>query len=312
MITLSQPKFKFHIFVNNKVAYKDTTSLDKIICYADTYEISNNGTITFYQVGSTPDAKKIKVPVLSYPEGKWETCVLADDMDQLPAFSFRSQSVKTEIKQATYPHKPNVTRDKPIQPTLPEESKPIIASEDDAFSDLDTFLDSSSSSSSSSHLPTPTPYNNGQPNYYPGLPPTDNSGSVPGVTEHNPEEYKKRKNDFLETRIKEYIKHENSFVISKFLPSVHQEAKVKDIGNVTETDIIWAASNLIRTRAVIARKFSNDNIQKKLEITLPDIMKRQWNGKMSPILQVLQDREETKNATAIDVSVWMVNNKFVE
>jgi hypothetical protein len=39
-------------------------------------------------------------------------------------------------------------------------------------------------------------------------------------------------------------------------------------------------------------------------------MKRQWEGKMAPILQILQEREETKNATAIDLAVWMVQNNY--
>ena len=60
----------------------------------------------------------------------------------------------------------------------------------------------------------------------------------------------------------------------------------------------------------MVKKFFDPIIQKNISLILPDIMKLHWDGKMIPILQILQDKEESKNATAIDLSVWMVQNNI--
>jgi hypothetical protein len=39
-------------------------------------------------------------------------------------------------------------------------------------------------------------------------------------------------------------------------------------------------------------------------------MKRLWDGKMTPILTTLQEKEETKDANAIDLAVWMAKNNY--
>lgn len=303
MIKLNQPKFKFLFYINSKNKYNDKqNNIDKKICYADSYEITSDGSITFYQIATFLEGDKnklIKVPVLSYPAGKWENCSLIDDFDQLVAFNFKSSSITQPNVQKSYERPSTSPLTVPIMDTLDSKEPESVkqTQSQNVFDELESF---------SSDKPSLQ-----QNNYNPGFSNTENNNTL-GINEHNPEEYKKRKNDFLETRIKEYMKYEDNFIINKFLPGIQNEARIKDIGNITETDVIWAASNLIRAKAVIARKFSNENIQKTLEFTLPDIMKRQWNGKMSPILQVLQDREETKNANAIDLSVWMVKHKFIE
>jgi hypothetical protein len=78
----------------------------------------------------------------------------------------------------------------------------------------------------------------------------------------------------------------------------------------TESDITWTAAALIQNRMVLNRKFSNPIIQKQFDLILPSIMKRLWDGKMTPILTTLQEKEETKDANAIDLAVWMARNNY--
>ena len=110
--------------------------------------------------------------------------------------------------------------------------------------------------------------------------------------------------------IKDYVKYNPIFNLEEMVAVANKEARSKNLGKFSETDIIWVASNLIREKSVQTRKFVEPVIQKNLSHMLPDIMRRQWSGKMGPILQVLEEREETKNVTAIDLAVWMVQNNF--
>ena len=72
------------------------------------------------------------------------------------------------------------------------------------------------------------------------------------------------------------------------------------------------AAKIIKSKIVVSRKFYNEEIQQALNLYLPGIMKRHWNGSISPILEVLAERDETKLTNAIDLSVWMVQNNFVD
>lgn len=310
MYKLNPPKFKFAIYVIEHSKFKpNTTQSGQTLCYADSYEISADGAITFFQIGtSLIDNKKIKIPVLSYPRGKWETCILVDDNNQLPVFTPNSQGVMIKSNYSNAPTQQNIPV---ISPTTEETEKPMTIQKENnnEMDDLENLF-GNQIQNNQNNFENDTNYNNWHSNK--GQNPININNAIPGVNQHNPDEYKKKKNDFLEKRIKEYIKYEDRFDIDAFLSSVQQEAKIKDIGKISEIDVTWTASTLIRNKSVLARKFSEPLMQKTLAIILPDIMRRQWNGKMGPILQVLQDREETKNADAIDLAVWMAQNGFTE
>lgn len=298
MYQFMRPKFRFGLFVvdNSKSHfqknYNPQNSHLPVICHADTYEIKEDGSIVFYQTIKTNDDKKFKVPVLSYPNGKWDACVLLDDTNDFPVF--KGYSISNQVS---------------TQEESQEESIQYHSNQSESLDDLSQLSDNFAQSINdktyvASNVQTQQhntmPFHHGQ---------TTGNG-MPGITAaNNPQEFKKQKDEWIENEIKNYSKDNELFVTSDFLISIQKKPQNKTF-KTTETDIVWAASKLIRNKSVMSRKFAEPNIQKNLSLILPDIMKRQWDGKMAPILQILQEREETKNITAIDLAVWMVQNNY--
>ncbi len=308
MYQLLRPKFRFGLFVvdNSKSHfYKNPNPQNShlpVICHADTYEINGDGSIVFYQTIKTDDDKKFKVPVLSYPNGKWDACVLLDDTNDFPVFkgysvhhqAVQHQSISTEENQED-----NYSQHSYQKPQTPDSLDDELNSLSDNFSQSiqDKTYSASNIQTQQHHT---MPFHHGQ---------TTGSG-MPGISaSNNPQEFKKQKEEWIENEIKNFIKEVELFSVSEFLPSIQKKPQNKTY-KTSETDIVWAASKLIRNKTVMSRKFAETNIQKTLSLILPDIMKRQWDGKMAPILQILQEKEETKNITAIDLAVWMVQNNY--
>lgn len=344
MYQLSTPSFRFVVFLIEEVRFKNSNSQQnqtQTTCYADTYEVNSDGSITFYQIG-LHSGKRVKVPVLTYPHGKWTGIVLADDNNQFPVFngsaSFNSvssssqtpfggssnsnNSYKSHDKQNESKLNEDLTQEDDIDnknDSTSQPAAPIEKSEDELDSVMGMFDDGNSSSISQGHgqqqgnnqnnwaRGNSQSYNTSNTNPHVHIP---NKG-IPGISQNmNPNEFKKAKNEFLETQVKDYVKYNPTFNLEEVVASANKEARTKNLGKFSDTDVIWVASNLIRDKSVQTRKFVEPVIQKNLSHILPDIMRRQWSGKMGPILQVLEEREETKNVTAIDLAVWMVQNNF--
>lgn len=321
MSQISPPKFKFVLYLDNSKTYINKgqqqvqdIAPSSVVCFADTFDVTSDGSIVFYQTIATGD-KKFKVPVLSYPNGKWHGCVLLDDSNEFPVF----KGTRKNYYNHNQNHQPLPTGEASIPNSNSSDNN------DGNSDDLSQLSDSFGSSSENSNNPNPNanPNNSGYQNtpgqaqYHPnqGMPnqpfPNNNNGlGMPGIiTGSNPQEFKKQKDDWLENEVKQYAKDITLFTINEFLTYITKKPQNKTY-KTTETDIIWACSKLIRSKAIISRKFAEPNVQKILALILPDIMKRQWEGKMAPILQILQEREETKNTTAIDLAVWMVQNNY--
>ncbi len=297
MFHFLHPKFRFGLFVldssksNFNKNYNSNNSHLPVICYADTYEIKEDGSIVFYQTIKTDEDKRFKVPVLSYPHGKWEACVLLDDQNDFPVFKGSHQYSRPSSNSNT-------------QEINEEELDFSNSNEEEASSISQNFARSLQDKNFQSPNVSHQQHILGQSNLH-----TTGTG-MPGFNNLNPQEFKKQKEEWLESEIKSYVKDiEDSFELENFL-SVLQKKPQNKTYKITDTDIIWSASKLIRAKAVMSRQFSDSNTQKTLSLILPDIMKRQWDGKMAPILQILQEREETKNVNAIDLAVWMVQNNY--
>lgn len=265
---MSKPRFKYELFLNHHKSYKNTQQ--KVFCFADIYEISLDGTITFFHTMKSED-KKIKIPVLSYPKGKWEGVVLVDDSTQsYPVFNISSSS-SIQMQFESDESESHTDNEKQQERS------------DNYFSNKRTGYQSTTQHSI-------------------------NNGMLPGV-QQNLQDYKQDKKEWLEKHIKDYVKSQDHFKTEDFLKSILRDSEFR-IFKPDDSDVEWAASTVIREKNVPTRKFSDPLTQKELQLCLPDIMKRQWSGKMSPILEVLQQREETKNVNSIDLSVWMVNNNI--
>lgn len=270
MNKLLPPKLRFGLYViDTKAIQKNYNSgMQYVMCYADSYEIQDSGAITFYQALSDGD-KKYKVPVLTYPSGKWDACVLLDDQNEFPAFKgFSSVS-----------------------------SNSLETNEDREDNHRNT------------HQRHGSGYNNQQQTNL-NQPQQVGSGNLPGVNQMlSGQEFKKQKEEWIENEIKNFVKDVELFNTEEFLEVIQKSPNNRTFKAV-ESDVEWAASKLIRNKVIMSRKFAVPHIQKTLALILPDIMRRQWDGKMAPILQILQEREETKNVTAIDLAVWMVQNNY--
>lgn len=286
---LQKPKFKFCLFLVDAEKKK----INQTICMAESYEIQQDGSIVFYQI-AVRNEKNIKVPVLAYPRGKWEACILVDDNNEYPVFSKSSHFSAPQVS-VQQPSQTSVNNTANSNPNT--QNSGVSSNESDDFSDLDSF----------NGVNTTLPNNNNS-SYNPGIP-TGNPAMIPGVSQmNNPQEFKKLKTEWLEKLIIDYTKSQD-FNMIQFMKGLANDSQLKTF-KPSENDITWTAASLIQNRLVLTRKFSNPIIQKQFDLILPSIMKRLWDGKMTPILTTLQEKEETKDANAIDLAVWMSKNNY--
>lgn len=269
MSKLLPPKLRFGLYIidtKNLQNKNYNNGMQYVMCYADSYEIQDSGAITFYQALGEGD-KKFKVPVLTYPSGKWDACVLLDDQNEFPAFKGYSTVSVNNSNQEQEPSE-------------------------------DYKKDRHQGNYNQSHQASLN-----QPQQHGG-------SNLPGVNQMlSPQEFKKQKEEWLETEIKNFAKDTEIFNVEAFLNSISKTQQNRTY-KAMDSDVEWAASKLIRNKVIMSRKFAIPHVQKVLSLILPDIMRRQWDGKMAPILQILLEKEETKNVTAIDLAVWMVQNNY--
>lgn len=273
---LQKPNFKFCLFIVDTEKKK----VNQTMCLAETYEIQEDGSIVFYQIAVKSD-KSIKIPVLAYPKGKWEACILVDSNNEYPVFGTNASS--------------SVQTFQPNQNISIVTNTPILSNkssnEVNDFEELDSFGSSS-----------PTNYNSNNPSNI------NQSGIFGSSPMNNPQEFKKMKSEWLEKLIIDYTKTQD-FDMIQFMKNITNDSQLITF-KPSENDITWAAASLIQNRLVLSRKFSNILIQKQFDLILASIMKRLWDGQMAPILTTLQEKEETKHANAIDLAVWMSKNNY--
>lgn len=295
---LQKPKFKFCLFL----VEGDKKKVNQTICMAESYEIQQDGSIIFYQI-AVRNEKPIKVPVLAYPRGKWEACILVDDNNEYPVFSKSSHFSAPSIPT----HSESVTNSTTIV-SSPNTTNKVVNDNND-FNDLDSFSTPDNTNITNNNSNSNSNYNGNNNNNSNNNFSSNNPGMIPGVSQmNNPQEFKKLKTEWLEKLIIEYTKKQDFNVID-FMKTLTNDPQLKTF-KPSENDIFWAASGLIQNRMVLNRKFSNPIIQKQFDLILPGIMKRLWDGKMTPILTTLQEKEETKDANAIDLAVWMSRNNY--
>lgn len=267
MYQLLQPKFKYTLFVDSE-SNNFISDDNKLICFADSYEIKEDGSITFYQTGLTNEDKKFKLPVLSYPHGKWFNCAFLDVNDNYPIFNELAQ--EEYLQEQEPPEQEQSVISRPV--------KPIKIDEEESINSMFNMLDD---------IPKDT----------------INIKNLP------PNEFKEKKGEWIFDLTGSYLKSVNRFDIEDFMQKL-QSDKLYDIFNVDQDEVVWIISNFIRDKMISPRKFSTPEIQKVFGFILKEIMKRQWEGKVSSILDILHDKEETQYVDAIDLAVWMVQNGY--
>lgn len=266
MYQLLQPKFKYILFVDNNSHYFNSDD-NKLICLADSYDIKEDGSITFYQTGLTNDDKKFKIPVLSYPHGKWLNCIFLDEDNNYPIFNQLEQEPPEEEEEE------QLVISRPVQHAKNEE-------EEDSISNMLNMLES-----------------------------VPKSDSIVDIKSLSPTEFKEKKGEWFFEVTNNYLKSINRFDIEDFMEKIQLDT-MNDIFKIDKDEAIWIISNFIRDKMISPRKFSTPEIQKVFGFILKEIMKRQWEGKISPILEILHDKEETQYVDAIDLAVWMVQNGY--
>ncbi len=303
-----RPQFRFGVSmmkVDNFKKYQNQNN-QLIVCYADSYDIKEDGSLMFYHHIRVDAHNTTKLPVLTYPHGKWEACVLIDDNNQLPVFDGGGIINFNTPVQYQPVQKNNKTQQ--------EENK----NSDDDLKDLDVQFstnilsgahskESESSEAQSSYTP-PYYQNNQSINHNGGY---QIQGVIPGLNNNNPDEFKKRKIEWIEKEVKSYISQREVeiFQIDNFIKHLKKYDEYKKF-KLGEQEVSWAISTMLKKKQLMPTKFVDSVMQKTLSLILPDVMKRHYDGKMAPIMTILSEKEETKNATVIDLCVWMVKNGY--
>ena len=137
---------------------------------------------------------------------------------------------------------------------------------------------------------------------------------VPGFQSNNNIDYKRVKSQFIESELRSYLIENAKFNLAEFSKhlTIANRARAEKV-SYSDSDIQWIVSNMIKNNQVSAQKFVNPEIKQVLDLILPAIVRRHWDGRMSTIQQILQDKDETKNVSTIDLAVWLaINNHFVK
>lgn len=284
MYQILQPKFRFGLFLSSQQSAFVVEQNQPLICFADSYEIKEDGSIVFYQTGQVNEEKKFKIPVLAYAKGQWEACIFFDEYGQHPVFQGEMPEPEPE------PPEPEEEEEEDNSNSLNLEKNSNQESYND-LDDLDSILGSQENISTEEDT---------------------REIFIQEITsaQNNPKALKQMKKEWLEEHIKKYSKNNDTFNLEQFIKILYSDYK-NSYFNINEEDIVWGISQLIIEKQVLARKFVEPSIQKVLGFILPDIMRRHWDGKMAPILEILEGRDETKNVNSIDLAVWMVQNKIV-
>lgn len=110
----------------------------------------------------------------------------------------------------------------------------------------------------------------------------------------------------IESELKRYITGVASFDIDLFMKHLQSTG----VG-AKETEVQWAVSGLLKKKQIQIQKFLQPDKIKTLDIHAQNLVRRQWDGKIKNIYDVLKDREETKNVSIIDLTVWLLKNQYL-
>ncbi len=259
----------------------------EIICFADTYDIKPDGSLLFWgrlRMGKEGASKIVNVPTLSYAPGKWEGVTLSWG-DEMPAF-VRAVAGNNE---ESHPGKGSVSSD------LSNSVAPLHAQANNT---------SLSPSSSSPTYPSNNNVQGGQSgNYY------RPSSTIPGFDSKQREEWEKERAAAVGKALNAWFQKNDRFPgTTQFLKQIPELLKGEPFPKMVEEDFEWAVVSLLKKKMYPVIKFQSKEIYRFIDLNLPGIIKRHGAGKLSPLLNMLRDLEETKNVGPIDLVVWMINN----
>lgn len=294
----AKPQLRYLVSLSVPLSNQNTRQKpepNKVTIYADGFEIKEDGSLVFYQV-SNKENKLVKISVLAYPNGKWETCLLLNSQGNFAAFCTQSSFSNTALGS--------------ISSSVPTHS---ASSQDN--SSLAPWEDSYDNSAQTS--PTPTQYGQSMPSEYidtganNGI---NNNLNIPGMP--SVVDMRKVKADVIEQEIKRFLQEnadsDSDFSVSSFIRFASPSARAQKI-TLTESDVQWTLVSLLRRGKITARKFLPLETRNLLDMYLPAVLKRHWSGaqsKLASILEILQERDETKNITQLDLAAWLAANHY--
>lgn len=273
-MSILKPAFKFALVLKQeqKSNIKDNS---QIIVFADGFDVKENGTIVFYQV--LQDNQKRKISVAAYSADKWENCLLFNLNNGFCAFSGNSQINDLHIYQ----------------------TKNVLSDNDSASDDLD-LLQNSFNEDKSKNL------NHVNSNYQ------NQNISIPGFSNNQNNDYRELKNSIIEKEIKKYIAENSAFDQEQFILILNKAALASQI-KIDEDSCFWSIANLIKKDKISLQKFLITERKNILDMHLKSILSRHWSGpdtKLTSIFKILQDRDETKEITIVDLVAWLKYNKY--
>lgn len=124
-----------------------------------------------------------------------------------------------------------------------------------------------------------------------------------------PQELKIKKDKIIEKTILQYCSKYDNFNPNNLFKLLSNNTTAKPYG-ISENDIIWVATKMIKNYEVNVDKFSSVDIQNRLNFFLPGLMTLHWDGSMGNMYSVISEIPQLKDIILIDLAVWLVNNNY--
>lgn len=124
-----------------------------------------------------------------------------------------------------------------------------------------------------------------------------------------PQELKIKKDKIIEKTILQYCSKYDNFNPHNLFKLLSNNTTAKPYG-ISENDIIWVATKMIKNYEVNVDKFSSADIQNRLNFFLPGLMTLHWDGSMGNMYSVISEIPQLKDIILIDLAVWLVNNNY--
>ena len=139
--------------------------------------------------------------------------------------------------------------------------------------------------------------------------------NVPGFNVNNNQtDFREIKNTIVEKEIVKYISEHSAFDQDEFFLLLKKSSNNAGV-KIDEDSALWTIANMIKKDRISPKIFFLLDKKNILDMYLKSILNRHWTGpdtKLSNILKMLQERDETKEITIVDLVTWLKHNKYFE
>lgn len=123
-------------------------------------------------------------------------------------------------------------------------------------------------------------------------------------------ERKIKKEKTIEATVIQYCEKFPNFNAHHLFVILSKNVKARQY-NITEDDIIWTVSKMIKEAKIENKFFHNELEQKKLQHFLPPIIDTHWDGTISNLFSAIKTIEQLKNTSLIDLTIWLSEKSYI-